>query len=374
MLITRRRLLRRVGEGAVATVGLPLLGELSFAACTEPHGGPLRLNMNENAYGPSERTKATLRESVSLVNRYPDSAEALVEAIAGFHAVEPEQVVVGCGSTQILRMAVAAFLGRGQRLVLASPTFDAIAEYARSAGADVVTVPLTKLHAHDLDAMLARVDASAGLVYICNPNNPTGTLTPRRDVETFIRKLPSTTRVLVDEAYHHYAGTSSTYASFIDRPVDDDRVIVTRTLSKVYGLAGLRLGYAIAAREPARRLTSLRPPMTVSLFALRGGATALGDSEHVSLSVQRNANDRQEFYNQANARMLRVIDSHANFVMLNTGGRAEEAIRHLQKHNILVAPTISSMPKYIRVSLGQPREMREFWRVWDLMERGTIHT
>src|SRR5437879_11317440 len=123
--------------------------------------------------------------------------------------------------------------------------------------------------------MLAQADASTGLVYLCNPNNPTGSLTPRQDLEIFIRKLPPTTRVLIDEAYHHYAGASSAYASFIDRPVDDHRVVVTRTLSKVYGLAGLRVGYAIAAVEGARELTSHRVPMYVSVLAFRAGAAAL---------------------------------------------------------------------------------------------------
>src|SRR5439155_10442888 len=143
-------------------------------------------------------------------------------------------------SIELLRMAAAIFLGPRKKLILALPSFGPIADFARSAGADVAMVPLTTQYAHDLDAMLAHVDASVGLVYICNPNNPTGSLTPRRDLETFIRRHPSATRVLVDEAYHHYAGTSWAYASFIDRPVDDGRVIVTRTLSNVYGLAGLR--------------------------------------------------------------------------------------------------------------------------------------
>jgi histidinol-phosphate aminotransferase len=356
----------------VVGAAIPLIGELSFAATTQSlhakrHGGPIRLNMNENAYGPSERAKVAIRDSLGLLNRYPDSADALVGRIASLHAVKPEQVVVGRGSIEILRMAAATFLGPRKKLIVASPTFDPIADFARSAGADVAMVPLSKQYAHDLDAMLTRVDASTGLVYICNPNNPTGSITPRKDLESFIRKLPAATRVLIDEAYHHYAGTSSAYASFIDRPVDDSRVIVTRTLSTIYGLAGLRLGYAIAASEPGQRLSSIRLPMDVSVLASRGGATALDDNEHVSLSAQRNANDRQEFYNQANARMLRVIDSHANFVMLNTGGSAEAAIDHLKKNSILVAPTIPSMAKYIRVSLGKPHEMLEFWRVWDLM-------
>ena len=377
MLISRRHLLRRIGGGAVVSAAIPAIRESAFAGTTESlratqHGGPIRLNMNENAYGPSERVTATMRASLSLVNRYPDTAGALVGEIAGLHGVKPEQVVVGCGSTEILRLAVATFLGRGEKLVVASPTFDPIVDYARSAEAEVVTAPLTKQYAHDLDAMLAQADASTGLVYLCNPNNPTGSLTPRTDLETFIRNLPSTTRVLIDEAYHHYAGTPSAYASFIDRPVDDRRVVVTRTLSKIYGLAGLRLGYAITAPATAHQLSSMRLPMNVNVLALRGGVTALDDRDYVSLSVRRNANDRQEFYNQANARMLRVIDSHASFVMLNTGGPAEAAIDHLRKHNILVAPPIPSMTKYIRVSLGRPHEMREFWRVWDLMPPHTM--
>jgi histidinol-phosphate aminotransferase len=153
--------------------------------------------------------------------------------------------------------------------------------------------------------------------------------------------------------------------------VDDRRVIVTRSLSKVHGLSGLRLGYAIAAPETARQLRSAQPPMDIGAAELRGATEALHDREHVRLSVQRNANDRQEFYNQANARMLRVIDSHANFVMLNTGGPAEQAIVLLRASGIVVAPPIPSMPKYIRVSLRTHSEMLAFWRVWELMPRRT---
>src|SRR3989475_12596147 len=372
MLISRRHLLRRIGGAAVVGGAIPLIRESAFAGTNESlratqHGGPIRLNMNENAYGPSERVTATMRASLSLVNRYPEAAGALVGKIAGLHAVRPEQVVVGCGSSEILRLAAATFPGRGKESVVASPTFDPIVDYARSAEAEVVTAPLTKQYAHDLDAMLAQADASTGLVYLCNPNNPTGSLTPRTDLETFIRNLPSTTRVLIDEAYHHYAGTSSAYASFIDRPVDDRRVVVTRTLSKIYGLAGLRVGYAIAAAGVARELASHRMPMDVSVLALRAGAAALSDLDHVRLSVTRNANDRQEFYNQANARMLRVIDSHTNFFMLKTGGHTKGAIAPLKKHKNLRAPPIPPLAKYIRVSLSTPHDMVEFWRGWDLM-------
>ena len=378
MRISRRTLLRRLGGAAGIGTAASLIDAAAAATpCSSSghHGpdGPIRLNMNENAYGPSARAAAAMRDGLGLVNRYPESVDVLVAEIAALHGVTPEHVVLGCGSTGVLRMAAATCLRARTKLVLASPTFDLLADYAARAGAAVATVPLDRHHAHDLDAMLAQADASASLVYICNPNNPTGSLTPRNDLEAFIRKLPATSRVLIDEAYHHYAGASSAYASFIDRPVDDRRVIVTRTLSKVYGLAGLRLGYAIAAPEVARELASCRAPMEINLLALQAGVAALTDRDHVRLSVRRNANDRQEFENQAGARMLRVIDSHANFVMLKTGRPARVAIDHLTAHNILVAPPVPSMGHYIRVSLGTPHEMLEFWRVWDLMGPHSTH-
>ena len=160
--------------------------------------------------------------------------------------MKPEQVLLGCGSTEILRVAAFAFLGSGKQLIQASPTFEALAHYARVAGSDFISVCPTPAFAHDLGGMLARANAATTLVYICNPNNPTASLTPRKDLENFISKLPASTFVVIDEAYHHYAGQSGMYASFIDRPLHDERVIVARTFSKVYVLAGLRLGYAVA--------------------------------------------------------------------------------------------------------------------------------
>src|SRR5439155_21580299 len=149
-------------------------------------------------------------------------------------------------------------------------------------------------YSHDLDGMRARTDA-AGLVYICNPNNPTGSLTRRHELEAFLRELPATTHVLIDEAYHDYVGESSEHVSFIDRPLDDRRVMVTRSFSKIHGLAGLRIGYAIAAPDTARALASHRLSDGVNVLAARAAAAALQDAEHVRTNVSRNMDDRQEF-------------------------------------------------------------------------------
>ena len=367
-----------MGAGAAISTVAPSLAHASLSTAPgEPRltseasrpGGPIRLNRNENAYGPSAKVIATMQEAaLTAANRHPEAdSEALRHKIAAVHHVTSEQVVLGCGSTEILRMAADAFVGPRKKLLVAVPTFDAIGDWARRAGAEVVAVPLTRNYAHDLDAMLARSDAATGLVYICNPNNPTGTLTRRQDVEAFLHKLPAATWVLIDEAYHHYAGTSSDYASFIDRPLNDSRVIVARSFSKIYGLGGLRVGYAVAAAKAARQLASRALPEDVNIVAARTAVTALNDIDHVRLSVKRNDDDRQEFFNQANARMLRAIDSRTNFVMVNAGRPAIDIVEHFKRNNVLIPRPFGGFDTYMRVSLGTPLEMREFWRVWDLL-------
>src|SRR5262245_35665866 len=216
--ISRRTLLHQLGAGAT----LAALPRLSATTVTEETiaqgiGGPVRLNRNENPSGPSPRAIAAIREAAEDgANRYPErESEALQSTLAEFHRVRPAQIVLGCGSSEILRIAVAAFGGSGRKVIAPTPTFELVENCARHAGVDVVNVPLAKNYSHDLDAMLAAVDGRTGLVYICNPNNPTGSVTPRADLESFIGRLPSTTHVLVDEAYHHYVGGASDYASFI---------------------------------------------------------------------------------------------------------------------------------------------------------------
>jgi histidinol-phosphate aminotransferase len=378
MAISRRHLLRRIATAAAAATAVPSLADASFGAALGGEsqsaaggvaGGLIRLNRNENACGPSAKVIAAMLEAAHTVaNRYPDvESEALRNRIARFHSVPPDRVVLGCGSAEILRMAADAFLGSRRSLIVAQPTFELMGICAQRAGADIVAVPLGKDYSHDLPAMLARSAASTGLVYICNPNNPTGSLTRRRDLEAFIRELPETTSVLIDEAYHHYVGESPDYASFIDRPVDDRRVIVARSFSKIYGLAGLRAGYAVAAPETARRLASCRPLDSMNSVAARAAVAALDDQEHVQMSVCRNVDDRQEFVNQAHARMLKPIDSQTNFVMVNIERPAIDIIERFRQYGILLPPPVLSFDNYIRVSLGSPAEMREFWGVWDLM-------
>jgi histidinol-phosphate aminotransferase len=309
-----------------------------------------------------------MRSALLNANRYPYmDYDPLAESIAKLHGIGREQVLLGCGSSEILRMAAGAFLGPGKQLIQANPTFEAMEHYARATGAEVVSVRLTPQYAHDLEHILQRAGNSTGLVYVCNPNNPTASLTPRGDLETFIEKLPANVHILIDEAYHHYVGQSAMYASFIDHPLDDDRVIVSRTFSKVYGLAGLRLGYAVGSSAALQRMGAHSTERSVNCVVAQAAMVALDDTRNVRDSVMRNANDRQEFRNQAMVRMLKPIDSHANFLMMDTHHPAEEVIRHFQEHKVLIGRRFPAMDTHIRVSLGTRTEILEFWRVWDML-------
>ena len=372
MITSRRGFLRLLGGGTGAGIALrwPMVRP-SRAAVFEPSSqddGFIRLNRNENPFGPSPKVEEVIKSASSIANRYPlTQSRWLLEKIASMNHVTAEQVLLGCGSTEILRMAAFAFLGSGKQLIQASPTFEAMEHYARSAGSEVISVRLTPGFAHDLDGMLAHASVSTTLVYICNPNNPTASLTPRKDIEDFIHNLPPSTFVIIDEAYHHYAGRSGSYASFLDRPLNDERVIVTRTFSKVYGLAGLRLGYAVALPKVISQMQKFATEANINAIVTQAAAAALDDVDATEDFIQRNTNDRQEFFNQAMARAVKPIDSHANFVMMNTFHPAEEVIEHFRKNNILIGRRFPPLDTYIRISLGRREEMLSFWRAWDAL-------
>ncbi len=375
MIKPRREFLRSLGIGTaagVAALGWPT-SNISAAPANEPGRARasdrlILLNNNGNAYGPSAPVANAIRAATGLANRYASSKyEEVTERIASHHRVKPEQVLIGCGSTEILRVAACAFLGNGRKLIQALPTFDALEHSARSVGAEVIPVRLNRTFAHDVEAMLSHADASTGLVYVCNPNNPTGSLTPRKDIESLIERLPAGSEVLIDEAYHDYVIPTGMYSSFIDNPMGDERVIVTRTFSKVYGLAGLRLGYAVASPKLIENMRKFATLNSLNSIAAEVAGVALADVAGVREFVKRNLDDTGEFLNSAMTRNLRPIDPHANFVMLNIQHPAEEVIEHFRQHKILIGRFVPSMPTYIRVSLGTPEDMETFWRIWDLL-------
>jgi histidinol-phosphate aminotransferase len=381
-MLSRRKFLHSLGIGAAAGAALassPFSLEAfepsrhgqavdAKTALGEARANAILLNSNENAYGPLPKTMAAMQQALGWANRYPDfDYDALVLAISDLNKVKPQQVITGCGSTEILRVAAAAFLAPGAKLIVPWPTFEAIGEYAGPTGADVVKVPLTSNYAHDLDAMLAQAGSAASLFYICNPNNPTASLTPRTDLDSFIAKLPANSYVVIDEAYHHFATNSPDYTSFLDRPADNPRVIVARTFSKIYGMAGMRLGYGVSAVETTQRLRRFQTQDNVNMVAAQAGVAALQDTAEMQSATRRNAADRQEFFSQAAQRSLKVIPSFANFAMLDAARPAAQVSSYFKQKGILVGRRFPLMDNFVRVSFGRPNEMQQFWRVWDGM-------
>ena len=372
MQISRRSFLSTSAVGASAAVAAATFSFPEFAIGELPRtpqpGGPILLNSNENAYGPWPSVLESMRKSLPYSNRYPDSHyDGLVNKIAELHRVKPEQIVTGCGSSEILRIAAEVFCKPGMTLVTAAPTFESLGYYAATRGAKVRAVPLNRKFEHDLPRMGAQEGEQVGLVYICSPNNPTANLTPRKDLEAFLKTLGPNTYVLMDEAYHHFAVSSADYASFADHPVDDPRVIVARTFSKIYGLAGIRLGYSVAAPEIAKRMRPYTTFDNVNMVAAQCGVAGLDDATGLASAVKRIEADRAEFVRQAQQRKIAVIPSQANFVMMETGKPVRELIAYFKENNVLIGRPVPGMETYARVSLGTPEEMKIFWRVWDKM-------
>jgi len=377
MAISRRALFRQMAATGAAFATIPSWPRAVLANGGSQAEGPrstadlIRLDRLVNAFGASAEVAGAVYAAAARAADGDARAgtEALRASIARVHGVSADRVVVGCGAGEVLHLAIAACAGRQQKVVAAVPTCELIEEIADRMGAEVASVPLDERYGHDLDAMLARVDSSVGVVYICNPNNPTGTLTSREGIETFLRHLPPTVHVVIDEAHHHYVEVARDYASFLDRPVDDPRLIVVRSFSNVYGLSGLRVGYGVAAADTVRSLGRIQAAGGINAVGSAAAIAALEDTAYVQHCVTRNVDDRQEFVNQAGTRMARVIDSHTNFVMLDTDRPATRVIEHFRANGIAIAGFFPYFATYIRVSLGTPQQMREFWRVWDLMPR-----
>lgn len=371
-MLSRRNFFKTAGLGAAVAASASFRPELLSWA--EPPRAPrpdgsILLNSNENAYGPFPSVLA-MSNPFQGVNRYPDHHDdILTETLAKRHRVDTSRILTGCGSGEVLHMAAFAFTGPGKKLVMASPTFEAIGAHAAVMGAEVVRVPLASNYAHDLGAMLKAAGTDAGLVYICNPNNPTANVTPRADIEDFLRKVPKNTHVLIDEAYHDFVPASADYVSFLDRPVDDERVIVARTFSKIYGLAGMRLGYGIASKNTTAQMRRQHLDSSANIFVTRCALISMDDSAGHQLAAQRNAADRDEFMRQAAARKLKPIPSAANFVMLETGRPVRSLIDYFASKNILIGRPFPPFDTYARISLGLPEEMTAFWKAWDTLPK-----
>jgi histidinol-phosphate aminotransferase len=327
------------------------------AAPQAPAHTPIRLSANENPYGPSPLALDAMRDAMRLAWRYPDeAADALVSAIARLHSVSSDQVILGDGSSEILKLAAAAFTDSSRKLVIADPTFEAIAYYARATRAETVKVPLDAIYAHNLTKMAA---ANGGLVYLCNPNNPTGSITPKQGVRNFLDALPSSTMVLIDEAYHHYV-ESADYESTVPLVAVRPNLIVSRTFSKIYGMAGLRCGYAVAQADVIRKLRDQAAWDSTNVIGLAAAQASLSDAKHVVDGKRRNSETKRDLVTSLSKLGYSVIPSDTNFIMIDTRRDVKPLIATLRGRGVQVGRLFPSMPRHLRVTIGTADQMRQF--------------
>lgn len=363
--LSRRGFLQALGAGtAAAAFGPRLAASRPLTEATAPApavSGPVRLSANENPYGPSPAAFDAMRAAFDLAWRYPDeAADALVSDVAKRHGVPEDHVLLGNGSSEILKLAAAASTGPGRPCVTAHPTFEAIGQYARADGAEVVTVPLTADYRHDLETMRA---AGAGLIYLCNPNNPTGSITPGAAVRKFVAEVPASTLVLADEAYADYAD-SEDYESLIPRVAQHPNLVVTRTFSKIYGMAGLRCGYAVAQPETIARLDRQQAWDTLNIMALAAARAGLADEEHTERSRRLNRETRSHVASALGALGCPVIPSQTNFVMAALGRPSGPVIEALAERGVRVGRRFPAMPEHLRVTIGTREQMEAFLRAF----------
>ena len=343
------------------------------AAAAEAGDDALWLNWNENPLGLAPAARQAILEALARAHRYPDDArERLIEALAARHGVAEESIVLGAGSTQILQMIVLAAGSPGAPLVMAEPTFEAVLHYRRPLAYEVVRVPLDARFAHDLERMRQAIPAGRpALVYLCNPNNPTATLTPSAEIDAWIEEAPETVLFAVDEAYHEYVRAPGYHSAvkWVERP----NVVVTRTFSKIYAMAGLRLGYAVAHPATARRLEEFGSSDNANGPVLAAALAALGDRDLVPRSRAANERAKRITLDCLDELGLAYLPSHANFLMHRVPGDLGAYRRRMEERGIHVGRPFPPLTSYNRLSLGLPQEMERFAEVLrDFRARGWV--
>lgn len=321
----------------------------------------IKLASNENALGPSPKALAALRRAVGTLHRYPDATcTELRAAVSRRLRVDPASLVFGNGSDEIIVLALRAFVDPGEHVVVASPTFLIYELQSRVSGADVSVVPL-KGFRYDLDAMRRAVTSKTKLIFLANPDNPTGTYVTAQELERFLRGLPPQVIVFSDEAYHELVEARDyprTLGLF-----QGHSLIIARSFSKAYGLAGLRVGYGIARPSLIAAMEAVREPFNVNSLAQAAAAAALRDREFLIRTRRMVREGRRYLMSELAALRVRVVPSVTNFLLLDAGPRAQDLARRLLARGIIVREMGAwKLPGCLRVTIGTMPENRRFIR------------
>ena len=361
MKLNRRDLTKRF---ALVAAGLTMGGEAAYAQRRLLKGLDLGklvlLNANENPEGPPPVSIDAMSRILGQTGRYHDEVmERLTDAIAETESVKSNQVVLGSGSSEILHCAVCAFTSPTHPLITALPSYELPVDLARAYGNAVVRVPHTEDWSADVRKMVAAAgDAKGGLIYIVNPNNPTSSITKKADIAWLVANLPPDTVALIDEAYIHFSSDPE-LASALPYVRAGKNVIVAKTFSKIFGMAGLRVGYSVATPELSTKLTAFRNG-SLSVTGAYAAIAALGSPSFIGERRERFGKVRGDFCHWLDANNYRFIRPHANFVMIDVGRDVKELGPVFLEKGIAVGRPFPPMDKYLRVTIGTASEMAKF--------------
>jgi histidinol-phosphate aminotransferase len=320
-----------------------------------------KLASNENPLGPSKRAQEAIIAALPDLHRYPDGgAVTLKEALCHTHGVAADQILVGNGSDEVIKLISETFLDPGDEVVIPTPTFSQYWFGAQVMGASSVIVPLQENFEYDLEAMLAAVTEKTKLVYLCTPNNPTGTYIKKDDLKSFLDRLPKHVLVALDEAYEEYV-VAEDAAHGIDFLKAGYNVLVMRTFSKLYALAALRVGYTLGLPEVIHSINRAREPFNVNHMAQVAAVAALQDEEHTQASRDVNRAGYQQLTDGLAALGFSVVPTQANFLIFDTGVNDKELFQALLREGVIVrSGTALGVPGYLRISIGTSEENAKF--------------
>jgi histidinol-phosphate aminotransferase len=356
MTVNRRELLT---ASALLLAG-PGWALRAASARAAPGAGPVVLCWNENPYGPSPAARLAVSRSIPDGCRYPSDLEMqdLIGALARHEGTEPEHIVTGSGSGELL-CALALLYGReGGEFIAAEPTYLELPEYAHGLGATIKFVPVDARLCHDLPAMRAAVSARTRAIYLCNPNNPTGTALGAAEIRAFIEALPPHVVTIVDEAYMDFA-SGADVRSVAELVNGERRVVVLRTFSKLHGMAGMRMGYAIARPEIAASLRRARMT-TPNLFAVRAARASLDDRKFLQATRNRILASRSRISGALAQLNLRYAEPQGNFIFFDTGMPLTTFTQRMKARNILVGRLFAPFDSWCRITIGTEPEVDSF--------------
>lgn len=315
----------------------------------------VKLASNENPVGPSPAALKAVAESAGDLNRYPDGAGFyLKKALSKKLGVSEEELILGNGSNELLDIAARTFMKDGDEAIMATPSFVVYFMAVQGIGGRSVQVPL-KDYTHDLAAMAAAVTPATKMIFIANPNNPTGTMNRKDDFDRMMEKVPDDVLVVVDEAYFEYVSDPD-YADSMKYLRTEKNLLILRTFSKIYGLAGLRIGYGIAKKEVLAEMNRLREPFNTNSIAQKAAIAALSDTDHVSRSREVNEAGKEYLYRELSALGAAFVPTEANFIYMPAEG-SMALYEKLLKMGVIIRPM---GPKAVRVTIGLPEENRRF--------------